>query len=143
MFVMNINVSFAMVYVNQSVSTRLYMTTKYKQQLIENGVNVSIALDRFMGNETLFERFLQMFLKDKSLSLLMESLEKGNIHDAFVQAHTMKGVVANLEIGPLLEILVPLTDQLRENNTDNVEAQVEELHRRYIVICDLIRNSNT
>lgn len=140
---MNINVSFASVYVNQSVSTRLYMTEKYKQQLIENGINVSLALDRFMGSEALFGKFLQMFLKDKSMSLLMESLRKNDIHEAFVQAHTMKGVVANLEITPLLEILVPLTDELRGNKTDNVQAQVEDLNRRYNIICDLIRNGQS
>lgn len=143
MFVLNINVSFAMVYVNQSVSTRLYMTEEYKQQLIKNGINVSQALDRFMGSEALFRRFLKMFLDDKSMSLLMESLEKGNIHDAFVQAHTMKGVVANLEIGPLLEILVPLTDDLRENKTDHAKEDVDELYRRYLIICDLIRSGDS
>lgn len=143
MFVLNINVSFATVYVNQSVSTRLYMTEEYKQQLIKNGINVSQALDRFMGSEALFRRFLKMFLDDKSMSLLMESLEKGNIHDAFVQAHTMKGVVANLEIGPLLEILVPLTDDLRENKMDHAKEDVDELYRRYLIICDLIRSGDS
>lgn len=84
-----------------------------------------------------------MFLDDKSMSLLMESLEKGNIHDAFVQAHTMKGVVANLEIGPLLDILVPLTDDLRENKTDHAKEDVGELYHRYLIICDLIRNGDS
>lgn len=96
-----------------------------------------------MGSEALFGKFLKMFLKDKSMSLLMESLHKNDIHEAFVQAHTMKGVVANLEIAPLLEILVPLTDELRENKTDNVQEQAEELYRRYNIICDLIRNSQS
>lgn len=129
--------------VNQSVSTHLYMTVKYKQQLIDNGVNVPIALDRFMGSEALFEKFLQMFLKDKSMSLLLESLNKNDIHEAFVQAHTIKGVVANLEIDPLLEILKPLTDELRENKTDHAKEEVDELYRRYLIICDLIQNGNS
>lgn len=102
-----------------------------------------MALDRFMGSEALFEKFLNMFLKDKSMSLLLESLDKNDIQEAFLQAHTMKGVVSNLEISSLSEILVPLTDELRENKTEHIKEKVDELNIRYNAICDLIQSGNS
>lgn len=42
------------------------MTDKYKQQLEQNGIDLERALDRFMGNEKMYEKFLRKFIADET-----------------------------------------------------------------------------
>lgn len=115
------------------------MTDNYKQQLILAGVDINSAIDRFMGNEIMYNKFLLRFLKDDSFSNLENCIASNEYQMAFMQAHTMKGVVANLGLDCLLEILTPMTEQLRSNDLVNISEEIKELKLRYEMICNIIR----
>lgn len=115
------------------------MTDKYKQQLILTGINLENALDRFMGSEALYEKFLRKFLQDKTYRHLTESISSGDANQAFLYAHTMKGLAANLEMESLLEVLTPMTEQLRNGNMENISEKEEVLKGRYAELCNLIK----
>lgn len=118
------------------------MTDKYKRQLEETGVNLADALDRFMGSEAMYDKFLQKFLRDETYKQLEESISAGDTHQAFMHAHTMKGIAANLEIGCLLEILVPMTEDLRNESMDKIPEQRIMLKSRYNQLCNIIRENH-
>ena len=117
------------------------MTDKYKCELHEAGVNLDSALNRFMGNEMLYAKFLRNFVQDESFQKLEESLKAKEIHDAFMYAHTMKGIVANLGIQSLWDILTPMAEQLRNEDPENIPDQQEILKRRYNEICNIINEN--
>ena len=50
------------------------MTDTYKKQLQKAGVNLDKALNRFMGNEAMYDKFLFSFTQEKSFGKLEESL---------------------------------------------------------------------
>ena len=52
------------------------MTEETKQYLAQAGIRADQALERFMGNETLFERFLKKFPQDPNYSILLEGMEE-------------------------------------------------------------------
>ena len=45
-----------------------------KEKLMGAGIDVPVALERFMGNEALLERFLKKFLKDASYEKLVAAI---------------------------------------------------------------------
>ncbi|RHU30378.1 Hpt domain-containing protein [Parabacteroides sp. TM07-1AC] len=118
------------------------MTNKYKQQLLDAGVNLESALDRFMGSEMLYDKFLLKFIQDKTFLLLDECLKKNDVQNAFIQAHTLRGIVANLDIRYLLDVLTPMTEQLRQGNMEQIPEQQTLLKSRYEKICRIIRENH-
>ena len=67
--------------------------------------------------KTTLERFL---LDDRNFELLGECLEKKDINEAFNCAHTLKGLVANMGLESLLNIIVKIVEPLRNGIDDGV-----------------------
>ena len=66
------------------------MTEQFKNQLQSAGVDVSGALNRFMNNEGLYERFLRKFSADTSYQNLLNAIDSSDFEEAFRAAH-LKG----------------------------------------------------
>ena len=115
------------------------MTKEYKMQLIKAGVNLNLAMNRFMQNETLYEKFLRKFPSDTTFFLLKKNIEEQNIKESFAVAHTLKGICGNLELNSLMEIINPLTEKLRLAQLDETDEMIKELETRYNAICTLIQ----
>lgn len=107
------------------------MNPETKELLEKNGVNVEEASGRFMNNLEIYEKFLVKFVGDKTYELLKENVYQGNLEEAFRNAHTLKGVAANLQLEGLLKDLCPLVEVLRELNDENVTELMEKLDRSY------------
>ena len=118
------------------------MDSNYRQRLLEAGVNVDKALDRFMGNENLYDRFLGKFLQDGTYTRLEDCLKKGDAFETFRETHTLKGLAANLELGSLLEILNPMTEQLRCGDMTNIREMHAELRSRYEKLIAIIKENH-
>lgn len=63
--------------------------------------------------DSMIERFLQKFLEDKTMEDLRRAVASGDIPLSFRQAHTLKGVAANLAFTGLQKAASDLTEQLR------------------------------
>lgn len=74
--------------------------------------NYEDAINRFQ-KDSLIERFMLKFLKDKSYESLMNAVALGDIEGAFNAAHTLKGLAANLAFENLRLVASDLTEQLR------------------------------
>lgn len=115
-----------------------------KQKLAENNVDLDGALARFMGNETLFLKFLKKFGNDMSYTNLMLNLDQENFEEAFKCAHTLKGVSANLGLSSISVPTSELTEQLRgkaasEINRERVSEErqkLKEAYERLIVVIE-------
>lgn len=107
------------------------MDTEYKKILIDNGINVESALERFMGNEVLFERFLKKFLADSSFETLAKNIEIGECEEAFKAAHTLKGVAGNLSLEQIHKKTIPIVEALRNQDLDTAKKAFSELEQCY------------
>ena len=63
-----------------------------KARLEAGGIMVDEALERFMGNEAMLERYLQKFLSEKSYAMLRDSLASNDWEAAGRAAHTLKSI---------------------------------------------------
>lgn len=116
------------------------MKNEFLQQLVKiGGVDLHTTLDRFMDNERLYLKILLKFPNDQTFENLKKFIASNNISEAFMYAHTMKGVVGNLGLQNLLDILTPLTEDLRGGKTDNIQSFMKTLTLHYNNICHLIK----
>lgn len=93
--------------------------------------NYDDAKSRLMM-ESMVERFMFKFLEDGTMAALRAAIETGNIPDSFREAHTMKGVAANLAFTELQAAASQLTEQLRPQTAPadpELFARVEEAYK--------------
>lgn len=88
-----------------------------RQKLIDAGIDYENGVERLMGNTEMYEHFLQMFLEDDSFKNLDDAMHNHHYPEAFLQAHTLKGVAGNLSMGEFYQNLILFVEMLR-NSTD-------------------------
>lgn len=97
------------------------------------GGDYTEALGRLM-NEKMIDRFIRLFLKDRSFASLKSAMLSGEKEEAFRAAHTLKGVCGNLSLTALYEAGSALTEELRKDSdviTDRAEQLFEEVAVQY------------
>lgn len=90
----------------------------------------------------LIEKFIGIFLEDKSFDMLRSQLECGNRGEAFRAAHTLKGICANLSFAKLLYSTARLTEELRPEKSFSPDTAIQlfkDVERDYLVTADTIR----
>ncbi len=120
------------------------MDEKFRKQLEENGADVDATLKRFMGNETLYMKFIMKFLDDKNFAGVKENLGKKDYEAAYVSAHTLKGVTANLGLDPVYKVVSQISDMLKGKSPEEVDheklkelsGQLEVEYSRFIRILE-------
>ena len=83
----------------------------------EIGVDAKDVLNR-LGSVVLIKKYLNKFAKDGTFADLKKGIAEKDYQAAFRAAHTLKGICLHLELLPLSEISVNLTDILRNYTPD-------------------------
>lgn len=91
---------------------------------------------RLMTDERI-ARFVKKFPSDGSYQLLLDSLETGNVQEAFRAAHTIKGVAQNLGFTTLFTVAEDVTEVLRAGSLD-VADKMPKLSANYKLTIDAI-----
>ena len=121
------------------------MDEKFRTQLEENGADVKTTINRFMGKEELYLKFIFKFPEDKNMSSLLESFEKKDYEGVFNSAHSLKGVTGNLGLNPVYEATARICDLLRGKKPEEVDEEKlyelkEQLTKTYNCFQQLIEN---
>lgn len=66
-----------------------------------------------LQSDLLVTKFVKKFAFDSSVSRLKKAQEENNLQNAFLAAHTLKGVAATLGFSTLAGAAAELTEQLR------------------------------
>ena len=107
------------------------MEQSVREALCAGGVNVDEALERFMGNEALLNRFLKKFPDDANYGKLVQAVEAGDREGALTASHTLKGVCGNLSLAPLHALLTDQVGLLRAGDWDAAAALMPRLAQAY------------
>lgn len=94
-----------------------------------------VVLARMMGNEAFMGMLLQSFEKDETFERLRASVADGAPAEIFDQAHTLKGLTANLGLMPLYDKTAVLVEITRNGQRDGVTeafAQIEAVYQQMI-----------
>lgn len=83
------------------------------QQLAKFGADTDKALARCMNMPDLYLRLVGMMAQDTHLAGLRAALDEHDVDKAFEEVHALKGVLANLELTPVLTPVTEITEMLR------------------------------
>ncbi len=100
-----------------------------------NDVAKRLPLDRMIT------KFILKFLDDKSYQQLISSIENADYKEAFMAAHTLKGVCQNLSLTKLYEPSHIMTEILRNENPDKATVMelLEQIRENYEMTVDAIK----
>ena len=84
-------------------------------KLKEYGADTITGMSRCVNNEALYLRLVGMVPKNEGFKNLYDSINSGNLNDAFLAAHGLKGIVSNLSLTPLSILIEEITEPLRNN----------------------------
>ncbi len=82
-------------------------------ELRDRGCDVEGALVRFLNKEDFYAKCYKKFLDDPAFTALDQALKDKDADAAFRHAHTLKGLIANMGLTPLYEIVVKIVEPLR------------------------------
>ena len=83
------------------------------EALREWGSDVDPALKRCMNNEAFYLKMVSRAAPDPSFDGLKAAVEAGDLERGFELAHAIKGMATNLELTPICEPVIEITELLR------------------------------
>ena len=96
-------------------------------KLNEWGANTDTGIKRCANNTNLYIRLVKMIPLNDDFKKLGDTLNNLNFTEGFKLAHAIKGVVANLELIPLLNPISEITELLRNEKEGNYLELYNEL----------------
>ena len=107
------------------------------EKLRQFGANADEGLQRCMNNEAFYLKMVSRFLEDKSFDKLKAEIDNGNLEEAFKAAHALKGVLGNLAITPLYEIIFEMTELLRNQTKCDYSDYIKKYDEKYLQLVSL------
>ena len=101
------------------------------ENLKQYGANTEEALNRCMNNEMLYLRLVDRFLSQNTFPDLKSAVEKGDLEGAFHVAHSLKGVIGNLSLTPLYDVIYNMTELLRNRTEIDYTPYIEKYEKAY------------
>lgn len=91
------------------------------------GCDVDGAMERFIDDEELYCMCLGSVMEDENFGGLRTALLQHDVKNAFEHAHTLKGVLANMGLTPMYDIIVQIVEPLRAGSDENLLPILDEL----------------
>lgn len=98
------------------------------------GCDTETGLSRCLNKKEFYLRMIDIGLRDDSFIVLGEELNKNNLDNAFKACHTVKGIVSNLSLTPLYEIVSELTELLRHKTEGDYKSLYNKIMKMRKVI---------
>lgn len=111
------------------------MEAQRKARLLESGINVDNALERFMGNEKMLDKYLGRFLNEKSYAALVAAIAANDQAGARAAAHTLKSVCGTIGCEGMHAQVVEQETAMREGRWDEAVTMMPAIEKTYNVIC--------
>ena len=100
------------------------------EKLNEYGADTKEGLERCLNKEEFYFRLINKAINDDSFFNLKKELEEKNYDKAFIIAHSLKGVLGNLALTPMYQIVFELTELLREKRDIDYTSYIEKLLKK-------------
>lgn len=116
------------------------MEANRKAKLLEAGINVDSALERFMGNEKMLEKYLGRFLSEKSYAALQAAVAADDQAAAGAAVHALKSVCGTIGCLGMQDMIVAQEKAIRGGDWEGAKAMMPEIDATYRVICAALQD---
>ncbi len=110
------------------------------EKLKAYGANYIEGLERCLNNEEFYFRLISKAINDESFMKLKIELENKNYDTAFQIAHSLKGVLANLAITPMYDIVYEMTELLRGKKDIDYTNYINDLLNKREELMELMKD---
>lgn len=110
-----------------------------KEKMMEAGIDYKGALERFVGNERLYEKYLQRFLSDTHMADAWKAYESGDVGEVLEQVHALKGLSGTLGMQPLYEACSVVVSEIRDNPSPYLEEKMYRADQIYEKMIEVIQ----
>ena len=111
------------------------MDAQKKARLEEAGIDLKSALDRFMGNEAMLEKYLGRFLNEKSYQELVQAVKDDDAAQAARAVHTLKSVCGSLGFGDMQALVLEQEKAMRAGEWEKAKGMMGAVSDSYEKIC--------
>ncbi len=115
------------------------MDESKKELLVSAGVDLSGALERFMDNEKMYDKYLQHFTTTPNFADLQKALNAEEWRDALAISHNLKGFTGSLGFTHLYELLCSQVSLLRHDDNASAAALMNEIEAEYRRLLDIAK----
>ena len=107
------------------------------EELKDLGVNIDEAVERFMGNEGLYEKMLKKFPDMMNKASVEPNFDCSECAEVIEKTHAIKGAAGNLSLTPLYEAYTKIVDLLRGNQPEQARIILKEIQpvQTQIIAC--------
>ena len=94
--------------------------------------NFSEGIARMMNNRNLYVRLLTKFQATDNMEALRQAMQAGDPEKIRMEAHTLKGVAANLGLNGLSNKASDLDHAVRDGHMDTINALMQLIEDSYV-----------
>lgn len=109
-------------------------------QLRNWGCDIDGAMARFLNDEELYVECLHTMLDDEAFGKLEEALNNREVDQAFHWAHTLKGVLANMGLTPIYDVVARIVEILRAGSDEGALADYQELMKQRTKLQEILNS---
>lgn len=88
-------------------------------------VDINDGVARLMNNKKLYAKLLVKYKNDTEIDSIIGSITAGDLENARIQVHTLKGLSANLSLKSVNEASLNLENEIK--NGGNIDAALDTL----------------
>ena len=104
--------------------------------------NLEEGLTRVMKKEALYVKLLNSFVQNTYMGKLSSEIERSDIENAAMTAHTIKGIAANLSLTKLYSTVLALEVKLKEKAPCQTEfQQMQSVLAKTVEFANMIINN--
>ena len=107
------------------------------ENLRKYGANVDEGLKRCVNNEQLYLTLVNRFLDQNTFSDLKAAILDHDLEKAFHIAHSLKGVIGNLSLSPLYDVIYQMTELLRNRTEMDYSDYIQRYEMSYSLLAAL------
>lgn len=107
------------------------------ENLRKYGANVDEGLQRCVNNEQLYLTLVNRFLDQNTFPDLKAAILDHDLENAFHISHSLKGVIGNLSLSPLYDIIYQMTELLRNRTEMDYSDYIQRYEMSYSLLAAL------
>lgn len=104
------------------------------------GTDTDGAIHRFVDDEEFYLSIVQKFCADDNYLKLKEALDNDDVEQAFFHSHTLKGVLGNLGLNPILAANTDVLEALRSGDIALAKEKYPKLEEVYKEFLQIIKS---
>jgi len=102
-------------------------------------INLDEGLGRVMKNWKLYTKLLGKFITDTNLDEILTTVQAADYKKAQEQAHTLKGISANLSLSELYKQTIELESQIKAGSVNqDIQASIKNCYAETITLVEKV-----